>query len=159
MVPSLVIFVCSSLIWQTVLDRYPRIVSVRSGCSVIYGFGSCSHRGGVMTGRSAPGYHLYRFPIAPSSLVCLTSPLSIPRDAPRRQSLPSQAIFDWFRILNWWATDEGDSLAVILGPSVCIPIGERRYFENDLVEVSPGIISENPFVARVSKSVSSKCVN
>lgn len=107
MVPSPVIFVCSSLIWQTVLDRYPRIVSVRSGCSVIYGFGSCSHRGGVMTGRSAPGYHLYRFPIAPSSLVCLTSPLSIPRDAPRRQSLPSQAIFDWFRILNWRATDEG----------------------------------------------------
>lgn len=63
--------------------------------SVIYGFGSCSHRGGVMTGRSAPGYHLYRFPIAPS-LVCLTSPLSIPCDTPRRRSLLNQAIFDGF---------------------------------------------------------------
>lgn len=96
--------VCSSLIWQTILDRYPRIVSARSGYSVIYGFGSCSHQGGIMTGRSAPGYHLYRFPIAPS-VVCLTSPLSIPRDAPRRQSLLGQTIFDGF--LNWWTTDEG----------------------------------------------------
>jgi len=86
----------------TVLDRYPRIVSAR--CSVIYGFGSCSHRGGVMTGRSAPSYHLYRFPIAPS-LVCLTSPLSIPRDAPRWRSL--EWLFDWFWTLNWWTGDEG----------------------------------------------------
>lgn len=146
MVPPL-IFVCSSLIWQTVLDRYPRIVSVRSGCSVIYGFGSCSHRGGVMTGRSAPGYHLYRFPIAPSSLVCLTSPLSIPRDVPRddNRSRVRRSLTDFgFRIAG---PPMKDSLAVVLGPSVCIPIGERRYFGNDLVEVSPEIISENPFVA------------
>lgn len=62
---------CFPLIRQILLDQYPRIVSVRSRCSVIYGFGSCSDRGGVMTGRSALGYHLYRFPPV-SALVCFT---------------------------------------------------------------------------------------
>lgn len=85
--------------------------------SVIYGFGSCSHRGGVMTGRSAPGYHLYRFPIAPSPLSALRRHfrfLAIPRDDGHswiRRSLTG------FWVLNWWTTPMMNSLAVVLGAS------------------------------------------
>lgn len=43
------------------------------GCSVIYGFGSCSHRGGVMTGRSASSYHLRRFPLSASHLLTVAT--------------------------------------------------------------------------------------
>ena len=125
----------------------------RSASSVIYGFSSCFHRGGVMTGRSAPGYHLYRFPIAPS-LVCLTSPLSIPRDASRWRLLLGQTIFDGFWILNCvdhrWRTHLCP-FVVILDTSLCIQL--VAYFRNDLVDISLEIISKNPFVTRVSKLI------
>lgn len=42
-----------------------------------------------MTGRSAPGYHLYRFPPpGPCLLYVATFDITIPRDAPRRRSIP-----------------------------------------------------------------------
>lgn len=108
-----------SLIWQIPRDRYPRIVSVRLRCSVIYGFGSCSHRGGVMTGRSAPGYHLYRFPLpGPCLLYVATFDITIPREcAAQRRSILGQAILTGFEFCE--TTGEG-LVAVVLDASVWI---------------------------------------
>lgn len=131
---------------QILRDRYPRIVSARS---VIYGFGSCSHRGGVMTGRSAPGYHLYRFPLpGPCLLYVATFDITIPRECLARQrSILGQAILTGF---EFWETIRWRTCCRRPWRFCLNPIDSRRYFETDCEMYCPEIF---PSIFVCSKNI------
>lgn len=141
--------VCSSLIWQTILDRYPRIVSDSLGklCNLRFWLMLPSR----WSNDRSIGSGLPSLPVSDCPVSCL--PYVATFDSSRCFTMTiALGIFDGFWVLNWWTTDEGP-IRCHLDTSVCIQLA--AYFRNDLVDISQKIISKNPFVTRVSKSVSS----